>query len=710
MNTYFVQVAIDIPIFKLFEYRWENPKSTTTLLAESENLQNLEQPMAPKIGQLVELEFGKLCTTGLILEVSQTSQLPESVSSLKIKKIIAIAPCPILAADILRLYQFAAKYYLRPIGEVIFSSIPRDWKKPDQWAKIIKNIEKREKKVSTQDSEEKKTINFNSEQAQCIEKLQQLSQLQSYQIALLQGITGSGKTAVYLEWVNHLTKDPNKQCLILVPEINLTPQLERTVKKYCDDKDVIVLHSHLTPTERNYAWWRIQQGQGQIILGTRLSILTPIKNLAAIIVDEEHDNSYKQQDGMRYSARDVAIWRAADLKIPILLCSATPSSETWLKVQEKKIHLLQLNQRAVAGSTLAQIVLIDLKKEKTLKRLNAEGISHDIYRQIETTAQRKKQSLIFINRRGFAPILTCEACAWKSECVKCSAWLVLHKKVGNHQKTMLQCHHCGISQWPPKACPDCGNQDLQTIGMGTQKIEEHLETVFPNLKILRIDTDATRKKGELETLFASIHDGEVDVIIGTQMLSKGHDFANIEAVIVLDIDKSLYSQDFRAIEKMFAQLVQVAGRSGRGQDLEESKILIQTAFPEHDIFKAIANERFNLFYENLLTERKIARLPPYSYQALIMVESKSMDKNMDVLNQVKQFIQTSKDSKECIVYDPVARSLQRVAGVERGQLLIESTNRAALQGLLENALDYCEAVKTKQRSIKIIIERDPTVF
>lgn len=693
MQHFYVQLAIDVPLYQLFEYRWE----------KNDHLG------IPEIGALVEVEFGNKNTTGIVLEVSKVSVLKES-KGLKIKEVISRAPCGKLQPQELELYQFAAKYYLRPIGEVIFSSIPADWKKPKNWPRIQKQILKKEQNPVISE-EPLVQIRLNSSQNRCLKTLENITSRKQYEIALLKGITGSGKTAVYLEWLRRVTEDKSKQCLILVPEINLTPQLEQTIRKYCGKRDLVILHSHLTPAERNYSWWKIQQGYGQIIIGTRLSIFTPVKHLAAIVVDEEHDNSYKQQDGMRYSARDVAIWRASNLKIPVLLCSATPSIETWLKHQEEKIHFLELNQRANLGATIPKIELVNLKQEKLLKQLTPEGVSQKVIEQIRQTAQRKKQSLIFINRRGYAPILSCEACAWKSECQKCSSWMVFHKQVGASQKSMLQCHHCGLAQWPPKHCPQCANQDLQTFGVGTQQVEELVETIFSDLNVLRIDSDSTKKKGEMEALLSKVHNQEVDIIVGTQMLSKGHDFSNVETVVVLDIDKSLYSQDFRATEKMFAQLVQVAGRSGRGENLENAKILIQTEFTEHEIFRALATENYEGFYASLLNERRIAKLPPYTHQALVLIESKIQAQNISILNDIQQFLlQQQHRFKGCLVYDPVARGLQRLAGMERAQLLIESANRSSLQGFLELALDYCEAIKKKSRSIRLLIERDPITF
>ena len=692
---YFVQVAIDVPLYKLFEYSWETADLT----------------IEPTIGLIVEVEFGRKKTAGIILEINNESSIQKEEKTYSIKKVLNIAPCKALETKELKLYQFASKYYLRPIGEVIFSTIPSEWKNPANWERIKKSIEKKDGKKNKLGISKPQILSFNEEQLNAIETLNDITSCENYEIMLLKGITGSGKTAVYLEWIKRITEDKNKQCLILVPEINLTPQLEQTVKNICVDRDVVILHSNLTPSERNHAWLKIQSGSGQLIVGTRLSVFTPIKNLSAIVIDEEHDNSYKQQDGMRYSARDVGVWRAANLKIPILLCSATPSLETWQKVLEKKITLLELSKRAKAGSTIPKIEIVDIKKESKTANFKDVGLTNYVIEEIRQTSLREKQTIVFINRRGFAPILSCEACNWKSGCKKCSTWKVLHKKTKTQKIATLQCHHCGLIERTPEACPDCGNQDIKPLGLGTQRIEEGIERLFSNLRVLRIDTDATRKKGEAEELFQKVHRNEVDIIIGTQMLSKGHDFSNVETVIVIDIDKSLYSSDFRATEKMFAQLVQVAGRGGRGEDSANSKIIIQTEFPEHEIFSALKNEDIKVFYKQLLQERGSAHLPPYVYQALVLAESKNQEKNTIALLELKKYLeQTINPLESCIIYDPIPRGIQRVGGIERTQILIESKDRPKLQKSLEKGLDYSEYLKSKNHSMRIIIERDPITF
>ena len=509
--------------------------------------------------------------------------------------------------------------------------------------------------------------------------------------------------------MKEVLQDKTAQCLILVPEINLTPQLEKTIKDIFVNDEVTVLHSNITSLQRNLAWKKIQDGASRVIIGTRLSIFAPIPNIKAIVVDEEHDSSYKQQEGLRYNARDLAIWRAAELKIPIVLTSATPSSETWQKVIHKKMTLLTLSQKAKAGASIAKVHVLDLAQARKNKQLDEFGLSIDLLQVIKKTWQKKLQTLIYINRRGYAPILFCGACNWKSACKKCSAWMVVHKKKNPTGQKILHCHHCGANKYAPVGCPDCGNQDLSTIGMGTQKIEEHLEKLFPEKENKRVDSDTSNSKGGAEKNFEKIHQGNPLIIIGTQMIIKGHDFQSIESIIVLDVDKSLFSQDFRAIEKLHAQLVQVAGRAGRSDKTEQANIYLQTEFVDHPIFKALADENDVEFITNIVKDRESYLLPPHTHQALIIAESKSEQNNKESLLDLKNYLEAESET-QCQISDPMPRVLQRLSGQERNQILIESTNRQAIQTILEKALDYIESVKKKSRSIKFNIDRDPIQF
>jgi primosomal protein N' (replication factor Y) (superfamily II helicase) len=687
-----VKIAIDVPLFKLFDYRWD--------------LEILRR--RPAVGQIVKVEFGKKMTTGIVLQINENSS--SSNDQIKtLKDVLQVAPLIEMDPALLRVCLFSAKYYLRPIGEILFSSIPTEWKKPERWQSLEKQKEKHLNKKNSEKNNESHIWNLNKDQKEALEYLKKISQSNRFDVTLLKGITGSGKTAVYLEWIKTVLQDDKSQCLIMVPEINLTPQLEKIIKEVFLNEEIEILHSNITPAKRNIAWWKIQNGISRVIVGTRLSIFAPIPHLKAIVVDEEHDYSYKQQDGLRYNARDLAIWRAADCKIPIVLITATPSSETWQKVEQKKIQILQLNQKAKFGATEADVRIIDLVQAKKNKQLDEAGLTQEIKEVIKQTWFNKKQSLIFINRRGYSPILHCASCAWKSQCKKCSAFMVVHKKRNNQVSFQLQCHHCGTTQAPPRSCPNCGNQDLKTIGMGTQKIEEYLQSEFPEIKMIRIDSDSTKSKGGADLLFNEVHSGLPCLIVGTQMVSKGHDFQHIQSVIVLDADKSLYSQDFRSVEKLFSQLVQVAGRGGRSNQTEGSKVYIQTEFKEHPLFEALKNKQYDQFFTQTLKERKENNLPPYIYQALIIVESKNAEKNIQILLEIKEYLR-KKITKKIEISDPFPRTLHKLSGIERDQILIESVDRQELQEVLEKALDLIEEIKKESRAIKINIDRDPILY
>ncbi|MEI7532337.1 MAG: primosomal protein N' [Betaproteobacteria bacterium] len=687
-----VKIALDLPLFQLYDYIW------------SEELLNHH----PKVGMLVEVEFGRKKIAGFVIDEKVEG---EKLGKWELKQVISVAPLEPISKEQLRLCKFAAKYYLKPIGEVLFTTLPTEWKKASNWPRLQKQQIKQKSEKETIDIDEKvnQGRELNVEQQIALEELKKVSNEKKYKNLLLRGITGSGKTAVYLRWIEEIIQDSESQVLILVPEINLTPQLEVELKKIFSKNTVVVMHSHLTPAQRNESFWKAKEGVAQLVVGTRLAIMAPIKNLKAIIVDEENDASYKQQEGMRYSARDLAIWRGSDLKIPVLLTSATPSCETWQKVLDKKIISLNLNQRAKKGAQNAQVIIVETKKE--IKKGQNEKILADIVKKrIIETGEKGYQSIIFINRRGYAPILSCQSCNWKFKCQQCSSYMVLHKKDTINHKQMMQCHHCGLIEWPPEKCPECGNQDLKDVGSGTQKIEDYLEKTFPSQELIRIDADSSRKKGEASKLFERIHTGKAQLIVGTQMITKGHDFERVSTIVVLDVDKSLYSYDFRAEEKLFAQLVQVAGRAGRSEQEMAPVIFIQTEFPEHPIFQAIKENQIEAYLNYILEQRKQLGLPPYSYQALVVTEGKKLEDCINSLNMLKRDLTNSLDQKEVKLNDVVPRQLVKLAGKERAQLLIESKDRLKLQNKLEQALDLIELEKKQNRTLRTYIERDPTSF
>jgi len=700
-----VQVVIDRPLAQGFDYLWD-----------AEKLGKL-----PEIGHIVEVPFARSMIIGLVIKVSDHSDYEIE----KLKSVDRLAPLPPLDPALLRLMNFASQYYVHALGETILPTIPQMWKKANDWEKIPKKIETTDKKITKNSDVIAEGLitedQLNPNQKNALQELMAGGEQENqFRVVLLQGQTGSGKTAVFLNWLASILKDEAAQVLLLVPEINLTPQLERRVRAYFPDKKMALLHSGVSEKKRGIAWYEAMTGKAQIILGTRLAALTPIPNLRAIVVDEEHDASYKQQEGTRYSARDLAIWRAHDQKTTILLSSATPSLETWLAAQSGRYKYIRLDQRA-QGASLPSVHLINTRDPQNQFSPGDEGapkqkslITKTLARAITKTLEAKKQSLILINRRGYAPVLSCSACNWLSKCTQCSTYTVMHKAGALGKRSVLSCHHCGLVKPIPQFCPDCGNADLKTLGHGTQKLEDAIEEMWPQARVLRVDTDSSRKSKGAEALFQEIHEGNVDIVVGTQMIAKGHDYQNIGLVAVLDADSRLYSADFRAAERLFAQLVQVAGRAGRSGTSGEKggDIYIETQYPESPVFQYLLRHDVDGFLEFTASEREEAKLPPYSYQALIHAEAKVLEKAIQFLNELKARMKSrGMISKELKVYDPVPKPVMRVAGSERAQLLIESPNRKTLQEALEivdqDLRQDSQGRISKISRIRWLIERDP---
>lgn len=518
---------------------------------------------------------------------------------------------------------------------------------------------------------------------------------------LLHGITGSGKTEVYLRLIEAvLAANTGAQVLMLVPEINLTPQLEARVRARFPDEKVATMHSGVADGERTRNWLAAHAGEARIVLGTRLAMLASLPQLAAIIVDEEHDPSFKQQEGLRYSARDLAVWRAKQRQLPIVLGSATPSLESWAHAQQGHYRLLSLPDRAQDGAQLPAVRLIDLGREAQQRRPLLQGLSQPLLAALKTRLDRGEQSLLYLNRRGYAPVIHCDACGWLSGCPRCSAWQVLHREGGRR----LCCHHCGHEARVPHHCPDCGNQDLQPLGQGTQRLEEALAAQFPTARIARIDADATRHKGSAQTLFDEVHRGDVDILVGTQMVAKGHDFQRVTLVGIVNPDGALYSHDFRAGERLFAQLMQVAGRAGRAGLAGE--VMIQTRYPAAPLYQALVAHDYAGYAQQQLREREGAWLPPASYQALLTAEAGQLDAALAFLRAARDaaaVLPTVADGS-VVLHDPVPRAMMRIARRERAQLLIESGSRAALQTMLDAWLERVPQLKPQQ---SWQLERDP---
>ena len=487
------------------------------------------------------------------------------------------------------------------------------------------------------------------------------------------------------------------QVLILVPEINLTPQLEDRFTSRFSSYLVISLHSQLTQKKRLENWELAKNGKAQIIIGTRLSVFTPFINLRAIIMDEEQDLSFKQHDKLRYHARDVAMMRAKLLNIPFIAGSATPSIEIWHRsVNENKLLLHKLSRRAVKDATLPKINLI---KDET--NIENEGISEYLKSAIKHHLDLRQQILIFINRRGYAPVLFCSSCGWYASCSRCSSKLVVHRS-----KQHLRCHHCDYQRGIDSSCKVCGNVDLMSLGSGTQKIEERIRKLFPKAQVRRVDRDTIKTKAAIDALYDDMHDNKIDILVGTQMLSKGHDFPNLSLVVVLDADNALYSSDFRASERLFSQLVQVAGRAGRGSIPGE--VVIQTNFPEHPLYQSIKNQDYESFASEEINLRKDLNFPPFSFQAVLRAESKNKKKVEGFIN--KSYSIASQSSMEDVnVFHPVQPILDRVKGFERYQIYFHSSSRQ----LLNQFLRYVKENILKEKDlnkVKWFIDVDPVDF
>jgi primosomal protein N' (replication factor Y) len=659
-----LKVALDTPLDRLFDYRWEHDDAVPE----------------PQPGEFVLVPFGAREVLGLIVEIGDSSDLPPE----KLKSALAIRhQLPPVSASWMALCRFAAEYYQRPLGEVALPGVPKHLRaaKPVSLNRALKKLADQ---TGDQDPNPSGMPALNRAQQDAVDSI---AAARGYAPALLYGVTGSGKTEVYLQAAARLlAQAPDAQILILVPEINLTPQLETNVRARFPGLLVATLHSGLAEGERLVSWLAAHQGQARIVLGTRLAVLASLPRLALIIVDEEHDPSYKQQEGLRYSARDLAVWRARQLDIPIVLGSATPSLESWLHAQSGRYRRLELRERAVRDAVLPAVKLINMERDRPI-----EGLTSTLLTAMKQRLQRGEQSLLFLNRRGYAPVLHCDSCGWVSNCLRCTSFMVLHKP-----ENCLRCHHCSLELRIPRACPTCGNVDLQPMGRGTQRIEEGLERLFPQARILRIDADSTRRKGTAQAAFDSVHRGEVDILIGTQMVAKGHDFKNLTLVGILNPDTALFSHDYRASERLFAQLMQVSGRAGRAGQKEggnAGEVLIQTRYPQHPLYGALMAHDYDRFADNLLVERQQAGLPPFVYQALLRAEARELQTALEFLQIAAAMI----EHPGITINDPIPMTLTRVANVDRAQLLLESASRPALQAFLRSWMPALRAVRTRAR-------------
>jgi primosomal protein N' (replication factor Y) len=653
-----LQIALDTPLDSVFDYRWE-----------------CEPGSEPLAGQLALVNFGRREAVGVIVAIKQETDVPLD----KLKDALAVrsqlAP---LSGQWLALARFAADYYHRPLGEVAMPGLPKNLRLGSTVA-LDRALKKLAKLEEVHDPSPAAMPVLNPAQQQAADAI---GQARGFTPLLLYGVTGSGKTEVYLQaCAQVLAHEPEAQILILVPEINLTPQLEANIRARFPGLMLATLHSSLSEGERMLHWLAAHQGRARIVLGTRLAILSSLPKLKLIVIDEEHDPSYKQQEGLRYSARDLAVWRAHQLQIPIVLGSATPSLESWHHAQTGRYRKLELRERAVKDAVLPRVKLVDMEKDKP-----KEGLTSALIAALRLRMERGEQSLLFLNRRGYAPVLSCDACGWISNCTRCTAFMVLHRP--EHR---LRCHHCSLELRIPHSCPTCGNIDLQPLGRGTQRLEEGLQSLFPEARVLRIDADSTRRKGSAQAAFDTVHRGDVDILIGTQMVAKGHDFKNLTLVGVLNPDTALFSQDYRASERLFAQLMQVAGRAGRSG--LESEVLIQSRYCQHPLYGAVMRHDYDRFASSLLEERHQAALPPYMYQALLRAEAPDLATAIAFLEQARDAVPTD----AVVLNDPIPMTMTRVHNVDRAQLLVESNSRPALQAFLTVWVDALRAMKSRVR-------------
>lgn len=727
MPTSILKIALDLPLERLFDY--------------------LSSGQVAQIGQRVLVPFGQRKQIGIVIGKADASDV--AVEKLKTVLQVFTDELP-LDAEILSLLKFSADYYQYPFGQALLSSLPVRLRQiapavsRKQYAysmtalgqlvdleqvstrqlvmrrvllalqthgklteldldgisssarKVAKQLVAEGWLVSEQVPAIVKTLEvsiprppeLNDEQTLAVNRI--IQEAHTFKAWLLHGITGSGKTEVYMRLMQYVLDNKDAQVLVLVPEINLTPQLEARFRSRLANFTLVSLHSSLSESERLHNWQLAQSGAAQIIIGTRLSIFTPLPKLKLIIIDEEHDSSYKQQDSMRYHARDVALVRAKRLNIPVVLGSATPSLESWHNAitnqqQANKYNLISLNQRAVTAAKLPHIECIDTTK------VNLQyGLTPQLITALKLRLARKEQSLLFINRRGYSPVLLCSACHWIAPCTRCSSRLVVH--LGQRK---LRCHHCGHEQKIPQQCPSCGNADLHPTGHGTQRLEQTLAQLLPTARIARVDRDSTSRKNALVEILDQVHKQEIDILVGTQMLAKGHDFPNLTLVGVIDTDSALHSPDFRANERLFAQLMQVAGRAGRAD--KAGQVIIQTQFPDHALFNALRVQDYVSYANAMLQEREQVQFPPYVFMALLRAEANDFSLVQQFLRYA--FEQARNLNHDVLVYDPVRPQMERLKGMERGHVLMQAGSRIALQRLLKNLVSLLrtQAIAAKVR-------------
>ncbi len=684
-----------------------------------------ERPLTP--GSLLRVPLGKREVLGVVWHGPLAADAPEGLRQVG----AAFEGLPALPPAWLALIDFAAAYYQRGTGELALAVLPPELRKLDapmlakRLARLVKRLDKAPRAspatdqaradagaagtdttadiaADTRIAPNSASPTLNAEQTLALQAFDEARARPQPKPLLLHGVTGSGKTEVYLH-ATQAVLEAGGQALILVPEINLTPQLEQRFAERFPQRRLVAMHSGLTPVQRLSHWLQALLGRADIVLGTRLSVFAPLPKLGLIVVDEEHDPSYKQQEGARYSARDLAVYRAHLEGIPVILGSATPSLESWHRADAGRYQRLTLAQRVGAGP-LPKVRLFDMGVLPRQKNGQPPVLAPLVLQSLRERVAAGEQSLVFLNRRGYAPVLHCADCGWKSGCPHCSAWRVFHKG-----ERTLRCHHCSFTERVPRACPDCGNLDISAIGRGTEKLEEQLASLLPGARIARLDADTARGKGALESKLAEVHAGEVDVLVGTQMVTKGHDFRRMTLVVAVNPDSALFSSDFRAPERLFALLMQAGGRAGRDARVAaRSEMWVQTWHPQHALYAALQRHDFTTFAARQLAERRSAGLPPFSHLALLRAEARDATVALAFLQAAGQLAAALPSADQVVIYPPVPLTINKVAGMERLQMLIEAPSRPGLQRLLADWLAQLHRLRKAHKGLaRWAVDVDP---
>lgn len=672
-----------------------------------------ESPLAP--GSLVRVPLGSRDVLGVVWTCTEVP--PEDLDPALARPVSGVLQgLDPLNGRWRQLVQFAARYYQRSLGEVAMGALPpalRDLDNTQLQRRLRRLAAGQHGTAATGEPTPVNAPTASEEQVRALDAL-----VQADRPVLLFGATGSGKTEVYLRATEQaLAADAKAQVLVMVPEINLTPQLEARFRERFEAGfgagALVCLHSGMTPPQRLQAWLAAHAGHARIVLGTRMAIFASLPGLRLIVVDEEHDPSYKSQEGARYSARDLAVYRArletdASSRCRVLLGSATPSLESWHAAAQGRYQRVDMPGR-IGGGELPRLRLVDMNHQP-----KGALLAPPLLAAMQARIGRGEQCLVLLNRRGYAPVLSCGACDWKSSCPHCSAYRVFHKI-----DRTLRCHHCGFTQRVPRACPDCGNLDIVPVGRGTEQLEEQLGALLADVRrpdgsparIARMDADTTRAKGSLEAQLDALHAGEVDVLVGTQMVAKGHDFRRITLVASVNADAALFASDHRAPERLFALLMQAAGRAGRdARHSDASEMWVQTWHPQHPLFDALARHDYPGFAAAQLADREAAAMPPFGFQALLRADARSQQAAQAFLNGAAAAAQGLPGGDQVTLYPAVPLNIQRVANVERAQLLVESESRPALQRFLaawQPVLLQARSLPEARGLIRFAVDVDP---